>query len=157
MSEPMADLKLKTTANGALMLVQSERETQVQVRRCFPWRKPGGFVSLSDKEGKELALIDDPARLDEPSRAALDKAMALAGFTMRVSRILAIEEEIELRTWSVDVAGTIRSFQTELDEWPQELPGGLIVVKDVSGDLYSIDDPSGMDATSRRLLWALCG
>ena len=40
------------------------------------------------------------------------------------------------------------------DEWPRELAGGGILIRDVSGDLYRIGEPAKLDARSRKLLWA---
>jgi len=157
MSTPPTDITLKRADNGSLLLVQAGKETPVRVRRCFPWREPGRFISLCDKDGKEAALIVDPAGLGADSRARLEEAMALAGFTLRIRKVLDVKDEIELRTWKVDVDGAVRSFQTELDEWPRTLPGGRVVIKDVSGDLYTIENPDVLDTKSRRLLWALSG
>ena len=33
-----------------------------------------------------------------------------------------------------------RTFQTRLDHWPCELPGGGLLIRDVAGDLYYIAD-----------------
>lgn len=151
------ETRLKRTASGALALVRNGKTTPVQVRRCFPWRQPDRYVSLCDKEGKELVLVHEPDRLDAASQVVLDEELALAGFTLRIRRILELDEEIELRTWKVDVGTDVRCFQTELDEWPRTLPGGRVVIKDVSGDLYSIENPNELDAKSKRLLWALSG
>ena len=63
-------------------------------------------------------------------------------------------EEVEIRTWKVETRQGPRSFQTRLDDWPTEVPGGGIVIRDVSGDLYLVADPNGLDEGSRERLWA---
>jgi hypothetical protein len=45
-------------------------------------------------------------------------------------------------------------FQTRLDDWPRELPGGDILIRDVAGDLYHVPDPEALDQRSQELLWA---
>jgi hypothetical protein len=74
-----------------------------------------------------------------------------------VTRILEVEEEVEIRTWKVETVQGHRSFQTRLDDWPCEVPGGGIVIRDVAGDLYHVADPEALDARSRRWLWAFVG
>ena len=47
-----------------------------------------------------------------------------------------------------------RTFQTKLDDWPRELPGGGLLIGDVAGDLYQIANRDDLDEKSRKLLWA---
>ena len=79
------------------------------------------------------------------------------GFTLEISRIEAIEKEIEIRHWKVIVGGERRTFQTELDEWPRTLTDGRLLIKDGASNLYSIPDPDRLDKKSYQLLWALVG
>jgi hypothetical protein len=125
----------------------------VRVCRLFPWSHPGEYVSLRDGEDEELALVRRPDELDDDSRAALEQSLAEAGFVMEVEAILEVEEEIEIRTFSVRTAQGLRSFQTERDEWPQHLEGGGLLIRDVAGDLYAVRNPEALDARSRKLLW----
>src|SRR5205085_9319857 len=102
----------------------------------------------------EVALVDDPAELEPVSRAALERALAEAGFVLRVTRVHAIDEEVEIRHWVVETAQGPRTFQTHLDEWPQALPDGGLLIRDVAGDLYTLPAPADLDRRSRELLWA---
>ncbi len=126
----------------------------VVVRRCFPWSEPGRFVSLRDDEHNEIALVKDPAELDPASRTALIDALAEAGFLLEVTRVIEVEEEVEIRHWRVETRQGPRSFQTRLDDWPRALPGGGFLIRDVAGDLYHLAAPQRMDKRSRELLWA---
>ena len=59
-------------------------------------------MSLRDDAEAEFALVRDPAELDPASRRALKEAMAAAGFVFEVTRVTAIEEEVEIRHWRVE-------------------------------------------------------
>jgi hypothetical protein len=85
---------------------------------------------------------------------ALEQALAEAGFVLEVTRVLDIEEEVEIRQWTVETRQGPRSFQTHLDDWPRGLPNGGILIRDVAGDLYRLASPATMDKQSRELLWA---
>jgi len=126
----------------------------VWVRRCFPWSEPGRYLSLRDGDEEEFALIRDPAELDAASREALETALALAGFVFEITRVLEIEEEVEIRRWRVETRQGARSFQTRLDDWPRTLPHGGLLIRDVTGDLYHLGRPAALDRHSRALLWA---
>ncbi len=126
----------------------------VRVCRLFPWTQPAEYVSLRDADDEELALVRDPSELDPKSRSALELSLAEAGFVMEIVGIDSIEEEIEIRAWRVQTRQGPRSFQTVRDEWPLEMPGGGLLVRDVAGDLFFVPDPSNLDSNSRDLLWA---
>jgi Domain of unknown function (DUF1854) len=148
------ELALRTTADGRLTVLVDGEAVAVTVRQCFPWSEPHRLLSLRDAENEEVAIVEDPASLADESRRALERAIAEAGFVLEVTRVISIEEEVEIRQWSVETEHGPRAFQTHLDDWPRTLPGGGLLIRDVSGDLYRLANPTGMDKQSRDLLWA---
>lgn len=150
-------LCLKRGEDGRLWLRTKDAEKVVRVHRCFPWSEPGRFLSLRDAEDRELAMVPTLTDLDPRSRGALETALLEAGFVLRVTRIMEVDEEVEIRSWKVETEQGPRSFQTRLDDWPWEVPGGGIVIRDVAGDLYHVADPGALDQESREWLWAFVG
>jgi hypothetical protein len=138
---------------GATASTERREPRALQVRRLFPWSSPDAYVSLRDADDEELCLVRDPAELDAKSRDALEVSLAEAGFVMEIERIDSIEEEIEIRTFQVMTKQGKRTFQTERDEWPRELAGGGVLLRDVAGDLYAVREPERLDPASRKLLW----
>ena len=149
-----ADLKLERRADGQLWATYKGSERPVRVARCFPWSDPAAYLSLRDADDEEFALVADPAQLDLISRRVLEDALVESGFVLEVTAILEVDEEVEIRTWKVQTRQGPRSFQTKLDDWPHEVPGGGVVIRDVAGDLYHVPRPAEMDAKSRKWLWA---
>jgi hypothetical protein len=149
-----SSLRLENQGDGRLLAVVGGRTVAVKLRQCFPWSEPTRFVSLRDSDDKEVALIDAPTSLDTESRQAFELALAEAGFVLDVTRVLEIEEEIEIRQWTVETKQGNRSFQTHLDDWPRVLPSGGLLIRDVAGDLYRLPEPETLDKKSRALLWA---
>ena len=125
----------------------------VRVCRLFPWTQPAEYVSLRDADDEELALVREPSELDPKSRSALELSLAEAGFVMEIEALISVEEEIEIRTFQVETSQGPRRFQTERDEWPRQLGGGGLLIRDVAGDLYAVRHPERLDARSRKLLW----
>ncbi|MGH7537442.1 MAG: DUF1854 domain-containing protein [Gemmatimonadales bacterium] len=154
-AQVQSELSLERRADGRLWAVRGTTERSVWVRRCFPWSEPARFLSLRDHDGeKEFALVRDPEELDAESRRVLEGALVEAGFVLEVTRVLAIDEEVEIRNWRVATRQGSRSFQTRLDDWPRTLPHGGLLIRDVAGDLYHFADPARLDRHSRSLLWA---
>lgn len=154
--EPAPDgaLRLERQSDGRLIARRDGEATPVRPVRCFPWSRPGVFISLRDERDREVALVQDPADLDSASRAVLEHALAEAGFVLQVQRVVAVDDELEIRTWKVETRQGSRTFQTARDEWPRPLPGGGFLVRDVAGDLYVIPHGDELDEDSRRALWA---
>lgn len=145
---------LRIWPDGRLVVLVNDEPVPVRLRQCFPWSEPRLHLSLRNDEDREIAIVDDPAELDAESREALEHTLAEAGFVLEVTRVLDIDEEVEIRQWTVDTRQGRRSFQTHLDDWPRTLPNGGLLIRDVAGDLYRLATPSSMDAKSRELLWA---
>src|SRR5207253_10943306 len=95
----VGELRLERRADGRLWAVRGDVERAVWVRRCFPWSEPARFVSLRDDDEEEFALVRDPAGLDPASRRVLEEALVAAGFVFEITRVTAIEEEVEIRHW----------------------------------------------------------
>lgn len=152
--ERQEELRLERRTDGQLWASIGLAERAVRVHRCFPWSEPGRYLSLRDEDNEEFALVGSIADLEPASRRVLEEAVAEAGFVLEVTRITDVEEEVEIRTWKVETRQGERSFQTRLDDWPMDVPGGGIVIRDVAGDLYHVADPAALDAKSRKWLWA---
>ena len=148
---------LERRSDGQLWARTGEDVSPVRVHRCFPWSEPGRFLSLRDDDHRELALVETMEDLDGASRRVLEGAVAEAGFVLEVTRIVRVEEEVEIRSWEVETRQGRRAFQTRLDDWPVDVPGGGIVIRDVAGDLYHVAEPEALDPESRRWLWAFVG
>ena len=145
---------LEIDESGQLFVSVDDSPVPVRVRQCFPWSEPHRHLSLRDASDREIVLVDDPAALDDVSRSAIDRALAIAGFVLEVTRVLEIEEEVEIRQWSVETTSGPRSFQTHLDDWPRALPDGGLLIRDVAGDLYKLGAPNTLDRKTRDVLWA---
>ena len=152
--KPASSLRLEWRADGSLWALRGDEERPVSVRRCFPWTEPTRHLSLRDADEEEFALVRDPMELDARSRAALEMALAVAGFVFEVMRVLEIEEEVEIRRWRVETRQGPRTFQTRLDDWPRLLPHGGLLIRDLAGDLYHLGKTDQLDKKSRELLWA---
>src|SRR5690349_15864320 len=112
-------LNLQNASDGRLVMVIDGQSVPVRLRQCFPWSEPHRHLSLRDDTDREVALVEDPGLLTDSSRTAIEEALAVAGFVLDVTRVVSIDEEVEIRTWVVETTQGARSFQTHLDDWPR--------------------------------------
>jgi len=154
-SPTTAELTLEKRRDGRLWALLAERAAPVKLRRCFPWTFPERYISLQTEDNTELAFIADPKELSLASQAALRHALSEAGFVLLIRRVYSVKEDFELRLFEVETPQGRRTFQTALDAWPRETPDGGLLIEDVAGDVFRIEDPASLDERSRELLWEL--
>ena len=147
-------LRLERRTDGRLVACLEAAASPVRPVRCFPLSRPAAYISLRDDDDREVALVVNPGDLDPGSRGALEQELADAGFVLHIARVHSVHEELEIRTWKVETREGPRTFQTARDEWPRQLPGGGLLLRDVAGDLYLVPRASDLDARSQRALWA---
>jgi hypothetical protein len=148
-------LSLEKRRDGRLWALLAERAAPVKLRRCFPWTFPERYISLQTEDNEELAFVSDPQALDAASRAALSQALSEAGFVFLITCVHSVEEDFELRCFKVETPQGPRAFQTALDAWPRETPDGGLLIEDVAGDVFRIEDAASLDSRSRELVWEL--
>jgi len=150
-----APLSLEKRRDGRLWALLAERAAPVKLRRCFPWTFPERYISLQTDDNVELAFVSDPNDLSPASRVALAQALSEAGFVFVIQGVHSVKEDFELRCFEVETPQGRRAFQTALDAWPRETPDGGLLIEDVAGDVFRIEDPTTLDERSRELLWEL--
>ena len=150
-----ASLTLQKRHDGRLWALLAQRAAPVKLRRCFPWTFPERYISLQTEDNAELAFVSDPKELDSASQAALSQALSEVGFVFLIQRVYSVEEDFELRCFKVETPQGPRAFQTALDAWPRETPDGGLLIQDVAGDVFRIEDAASLDPRSRELLWEL--
>lgn len=148
------DLNLRFGDDGRLFLEREGHWLPVALTECFPWSRPGEFISLRDREKNEVALIRDLDELNEESRSALRKALDISGFAFEITHLVEIEKDFELRRWKVETRQGSRRFVTKLEDWPRVLEDGRILIEDLAGDVYVIPDRHQLDRKSQQLIWS---
>lgn len=143
--------------DGQLAMQTENGPVAVLVSLCFPWTAPLQYLSLRNAEGEELYFLKSPDELDAASRKILEAEMIESTGIFQIESIQSLRKEIELRCWEVTTTRGPRSFQTELDEWPRELPDGSFLIEDLFGDLYLVAGLERLDPLSRKLFWPLVG
>lgn len=147
-------LGVERRADGRLWAVRGGEAVPVRLVRCFPWSAPGRHLSLRDDEDVEVAFVADPAEVDPASQTVLAEALHTAAFVLEVTAIEALEEDVEVRRWTVHTRQGRRQFQTALEVWPREESDGGLLVEDVAGDLFRVPPAAQLDSRSRKLAWA---
>lgn len=145
-------LDLKRQKNGILVLKYGERLVEVFLKQCFPWTHPGEYLSLRDKDDNEVCLIEKLEDINEEARVLIEEEIRFSQFVLNITSTEKIEEDVELRRYIVHTEQGIRVFQTKLEDWPEVKMDGVILIEDLAGDLFKINDWRKLDSKSQKEL-----
>lgn len=146
-------LRLRTDDRGRMYVVRDGfDEQQVIAKRAFPWSKPGEFISLRNKDGNELAMIESLRSVPSEARAQLEAFLSSGTFIPKIRRIERINMEHGYQLWDVETeAGTLQLRVQEREDI-RFLSETRFSVKDANGNVYEIADVNALDEQSQREL-----
>ena len=109
-------------------------------------------MCLLDELGRDRALVDEPASLDDDSRHALATALGENEFLPKVIRIDRVVHEATWSEWHVTTDRGSRVFVVEQEDHIRRLDDGRHVITDRHGMRYLVPTPDRLDSHSRRWL-----
>lgn len=131
-------VEFKIEKDNTLFLLQNAVWTKVVLKPCFPKSHPTKYFSVRDDKDKEISLLETLETLDDDNRSIVEDYLKVKTFSFEIVGIHNAEEEFGVRHWDVKTKQGERSFQTELDAWPQIQDDGRIIIDDLYGDQYII-------------------
>lgn len=148
----LSDLRVVRQEDGRYCAAWNGHRALIQVMSCFPWTAPGTYLSLRDAHDREVALVPSLDDLEPESRGVLAQALRASAFAFRITGVTQVRRAFEIRHWEVTCAEGARKFQTKVDDFPETLlPHGLLIT-DVAGDVYVVEDWTALDKHSRKEL-----
>lgn len=128
----------------------------LEPRRLFPFTNPNMYITLLDKDERELGFVRDLRELDEPSVKALTACFAEYYLIPKITRVISCEEKFGLIKWAVEtdrgpVKFRIRSRHSDI----KKMHGSnRIIVRDTNDNRYEIPDYTTLDNKSIRMLFS---
>jgi len=150
-----AELQIFYHPKDALRMTVGEDRSYIAVKPVWasPLTYPNRYLSLLNKKGEEITLIEDPAKLTPDSKKAVEAELARRYLTATVIRILEAKGEFGATYWHVETDRGIRDFVTQsLQENAQWLAPTHLLLIDVDGNRFEITDTAALDLQSRRYL-----
>jgi hypothetical protein len=145
---------LQHDAWGRLVLIDADgrRFVGVEPIRVFPISSPQHWISICDAEGREIACVEDLAKLPERARQVLEEDLARREFIPQIKRIVKVSGGSEPSEWEVETDRGTTTFMLKSDDDVRRLGAHSVLIMDSYGIRYLIADSRQLDAHSRRLL-----
>lgn len=150
-----ARARLTRDGVGLALDVDGTRHEKLTPRRAYPWSAPSAFIALLDDKEETVAMIEDAALLDEPSRRAVDEALSDLRFLPMIQRIDQLTFNRNLYLWEVQTDRGPRTFRTS-HGWGEEpvrrAQSGGVLVTATDGVRFRLADLATFSERERELL-----
>ncbi|HHV55929.1 MAG TPA: DUF1854 domain-containing protein [Firmicutes bacterium] len=150
--DPRAVFFYQDPAAGLSLRYGFEEWKGVKIALAMPLTRRRQYLVLSDAEGHEIGIIKDLDELESHSRRLAEEYLARAYFIPRITRVLAIEEQFGITTWRVETDRGPRAFEVRDRRDMRFIGRNHLVIKDVDGNRYEIEDYRALDARSTALI-----
>lgn len=124
---------------------------RVQFHRAFPFDAPDEYISVLNKDGKELGIIRVLSDFAGDAREIIQKELDRKYLAPVIKRIVSLKDKLGFSYWEVETDCGKRSF-TMQDTYRNMFRNSEngVVLTDVDGNRYLIEDVLELDPKSYR-------
>ena len=149
-----SSLAFRGEANRLQMRQAGEEEWQeVTLVRLFALSEPERWISVLDKDDKEIGILLDLHELSRGDLALVREELDRRYLVPEIGTILSCRQRFDMVQWTADTdRGRVSFLTRNLREQVQRPLGRHLILTDVEGNRYDIPDFEALDPASRRLL-----
>ena len=129
---------------------REEPERNAKVARCFPWSLQDGYVSVRNKDGKEIALLTTLDGLDAATRQIIEEELRDKIFVPKIRRITRYRAEFDVIYITAETDRGDVTFQIRNRDDVRLLSARRALFRDVDGNVYEVEDVAALDRASQR-------
>ena len=147
--------KVERDADGKVIVHlnrQDEPLADARLARYFPWSLPDAYVSVRDKDGKEVVMLRTLDELDPGSREIVEQELADKIFNPKILQVLQVKREFGLSSISAITDRGEVLFQVHGRDDVRLLSPTRALFRDVDGNTFELPDVGELDPASRKML-----
>ena len=119
--------------------------------RNFPFQYTREYITVLDKNAKEIGIIKTLSDFDEKTQDILSKELERRYYMPKIKEILRMKEKMGFTNWTVDTDfGKITFSVRDAYKNIVKLEGGRCIITDVDGNRYEIPSLSALDKKSLK-------
>lgn len=128
----------------------------LEPRKLFPFSNSEMYITLLDKNEKEVGFVRKLDEIDEESRKVLEECFKEYYMIPKISRLLECEDKFGMLKWTVDTDRGVITFQIRNRHSDiKKLYGtNRVIVRDSNDNRYEIPDVTVLDSRSNHLLYS---
>lgn len=139
---------------GQLVVCLKDGEPIVDARiaRCFPWSMPDTYISIRNREGKEVVLLKTLDGVNADSREIILRELHDKVFNPQIQHIIEHKNEFGVTSIKARTDRGEVTFQVRSRDDIRILSATRLLFRDADGNTYEIADAAAMDAASQKFL-----
>ena len=131
---------------------QEKPVVDVRVARCFPWSHSGKYLSIRDKDEKEVILLPSLDVLDAGSRQIVEEELRDKVFYPKIKRVISCKREFGMMNITAETDRGQVTFSLQSREDVRVLSASRALFRDPDGNMYELADIEALDPASRKYL-----
>lgn len=150
--EPKNDfLTLKIKVPNEQNIIEEKEYDRVFLHRAFPFEDKFNYISINDKDGKEIALIKSIDDIEENQRKYIIDELDRKYYSPTIKKIISMKERFGFSYWKVLTDTGERTFTIQ-DTYRSihKISITHIFMTDVDGNRYDIPDIEALDHKSYK-------
>ena len=127
----------------------------LEPRLLFPMSNHTMFITLLNREEREVGFVRDLEELDLDSRRALEACFKEYYMIPQITRLITCDEKFGALEWRVDTdrGETTIKIRSRHSDIKKSRGGNRVLIRDANDNRYEIPDLTVLDARSQRLLF----
>lgn len=131
---------------------RDEPVVDAQIVRCFPWSLPDSYISICDKDGKEIVLIKTLEELEPTSRKVIEEELRDKIFNPKIKRIVDYKSKFGVTSITAQTDRGKVTFQIRSRDDVRVLSPTRALFQDADSNIYELTDLNALDSASRNRL-----
>jgi len=145
--------KFYKTPGGFLgVIVDGKDYKRIETYRCFPIKNENKYISIRTFE-EEIGIIEDLNEFPPEQRELIEEELEKRYFMPKILSAKSIKEEFGYSYWDVTTDRGDRNFTVhDISSNMIVKPDGSIILMDIDGNRYFIEDIEKADDKIRKIL-----
>jgi hypothetical protein len=153
-----SEVAFQRTKGGFLSLRVGKRDRypRVHLYRSFPLSRNAEYISVRDKDDKEIGIIEDLAELPPKITRLLLEELERRYFTPTIREIKSLKQEFGYTYWEVVTDSGFCRFTVKMgDNTVRYLTDSTLLVFDVDGNRFELPEYEGIDKKHLKIVETL--
>jgi len=144
-------LTLKTPVKNEEGVEEEKEFPRVFLHRAFPFDDPYAYISVLDKDLKEIGLIKRIDEFDEATAELLRNELIRKYYAPKVTKIISVKERYGFSYWKVITdAGEMNFTLQDTYRSILKVGNGRVFIIDMDGNRYEIPNVEELEFASYR-------
>jgi hypothetical protein len=151
-------LEFQKTKGGFLSLrvAKKDRYPRVHLYRSFPLSRSAEYISVRDKDDKEIGIIEDLADFPPKTARLLMEELERRYFTPAIREIKSLKQEFGYTYWEVTTDSGFCRFTVKMgDNTVRYLTEDILLIFDVDGNRFELPEFEAIDKKHLKIVETL--